>query len=201
MPGAAGGRPGASLPVRRFARRLCCEAGLPVGSGRGLCVGRGGSCAAVGRAGSFAAGVSAAVGLAGLARRWPALPGPGWPALGGAFAQRGGLALRRAFRGARGRGSVVHCLQWCASGVRRGGLCRRGLPCRGRGGLRWAGPLRSAVRGALSCMGRAAGVRPAGGKQQSYKYSKKSMSRKHQSQHPLTTTRNFSSSFPESLSG
>lgn len=82
----------------------------------------------------------------GLCAAGPLLP---WPALGP-------LALRRAFRGARGRGSVVHCLQWCASGVRRGGLCRRGLPCRGRGGLRWAGPLRSAVRGALSCMGRAA---------------------------------------------
>ena len=113
MPGAAGGRPGASLPVRRFARRLCCAAGLPVGSGRGLCVGRGGSCAAVG------------LPCRGLCAAGPLLP---WPALGP-------LALRRAFRGARGRGSVVHCLQWCASGVRRGGLCaaRSGVRC-----LAWA---------------------------------------------------------------
>ena len=156
----AGGRPGASLPVRRFARRLCCEAGLPVGSGRGLCVGRGGSCAAVAcLAGAGVACVGrglCAAGRAGVAAGFSRGQGPG---LGSAL-----LAVVR-FRGAA------------------------------------RGPLRSAVRGALSCMGRAAGVRPAGGKQQSYKYSKKSMSRKHQSQHPLTTTRNFTSFFPEKATG
>ena len=182
MPGAAGGRPGASLPVRRFARRLCCEAGLPVGSGRCLCVGRGGSCAAVAcLAGAAGAGPL----LPGLARRWAWRgPLPSWPALG-----PGPLALRRAFRGARGRGSVVHCLQWCASGVRRGGLCaaRAGVRC-----LAWA---------VLPVVPVVPVVRPAGGKQQSYKYSKKSMSRKHQSQHPLTTTRNFTSFFPEKATG
>ena len=178
-----------ALPGRGLAV-LACRGALRGGAaGEALCAAVGlGGCRAVvacrwGRAEAFAwAG-------AGLARRWPALPGPGWPALGGAFAQRGGLALRRAFRGARGRGSVVHCLQWCASGVRRGGLCaaRAGVRC-----LAWAGGAGGA--GVPVC-----GL--PGGKQQSYKYSKKSMSRKHQSQHPLTTTRNFTSFFPESLSG
>ena len=135
--------------------------------------------------------------LPGLARRWPALPGPG----------AGGRG--RACRG--GSCAAVACLAGVAcagaAGVAAGFSRGQGpglgsallavVRCRGAA----RGPLRSAVRGALSCMGRAAGVRPAGGKQQSYKYSKKSMSRKHQSQHPLTTTRNFSSSFPESLSG
>ena len=114
MPGAAGGRPGASLPVRRFARRLCCEAGLPVGSGRGLCVGRGGSCAAV-----------ACLARA-FAQRWPALPGPGcrWctacsgalPGCGaGAFAVvacLAGAGVACAGRGLCAARSGVRCLAW-----------------------------------------------------------------------------------------
>lgn len=100
---AAIARPGASLPVRRFARRLCCEAGLPVGSGRGLCVGRGGSCAAVAclagafAAGAFAAGASAAVGLAGSFAVVACLAGAGV-----ACAGRGLCAAR----------SGVRCLAW-----------------------------------------------------------------------------------------
>ena len=133
MPGAAGAGP--------------CRGGLPLGPGRGLCVGRGGSCAAVAcLAGAAGAGPL----LPGLARRWAWRgPLPSWPALGprarglcaagpllpGPALGPGPLALRRAFLGARGRGSVVHCLQWCASGVRRGGLCaaRSGVRC-----LAWA---------------------------------------------------------------
>ena len=165
--------PGRGLAV------LACRGALRGGAaGEALCAAVGlGGCRAVvacrwGRAEAFAwAG-------AGLARRW-------------AFAR----PCRRGLRWGRGR--------WRCGGLFAGpgpGLGSALLAVvRFRGAAR--GPLRSAGRGALSCMGRAAGVRPAGGKQQSYKYSKKSMSRKHQSQHPLTTTRNFTSFLPRKLVG
>ena len=152
-------------------------AGVACRWGRGCRGLRGGGLPCRGRGrGSFAAGASAAVGLAGSFAVV-------------ACAGAGAAGVAAGFSRGQGRGSVVHCLQWCASGVRRGGLCaaRAGVRC-----LAWAG-------GAGGAGG--AGVRPAGGKQQSYKYSKKSMSRKHQSQHPLTTTRNFTSFFPEKATG
>ena len=172
------------LPGRRFARRWAWAGAVPWwpadgagprplrGPGRVL---RGGGLPCRGRGrGSFAAGASAAVGLAGSFAVVACLAGV-------ACAGAAGVAAGFSRGQGPGLGSALLAM------VRFRGAAR--------------GPLRSAVRCALSCMGRAAGVRPAGGKQQSYKYSKKSMSRKHQSQHPLTTTRNFSSSFPESLSG
>ena len=140
------------------------------------------------------------------------LRGPGRVLRGGG---PGGVLCRRGLRRGRGRGSFAAGASagaeaaGVAAGFSRGqgpGLGSALLAVvRFRGAAR--GPLRSAGRGALSCMGRAAGVpvvpmvRPAGGKQQSYKYSKKSMSRKHQSQHPLTTTRNFTSFFTEKATG
>ena len=185
--------PGRALAV------LACRGALRGGAaGEALCAAVGlGGCRAVvacrwGRAEAFAwAG-------AGLARRW-AGRGPLLP----------GLALGPRARGPLRSGAFAAgaCAGAGAAGVAAGFSRGQGpglgsallAMVRFRGAAR--GPLRSAVRGALSCMGRAAGVRPAGGKQQSYKYSKKSMSRKHQSQHPLTTTRNFTSFFPESLPG
>ena len=70
---------------------------VPWWPGRGLCVRRGGAFAQRG----------------GLALRWPALPGPGWPALGGAFAAGASAAVGRA-----GAFAVVACAG--AAGVAAG---------------------------------------------------------------------------------